>query len=187
MERIVFGGREQSHVLLAWGTAGLDAPDRRALDLAAACLGSPGGRLFQSIRDRYGLGYHVDAENMAAPKAGLFSLSMATEHARSEEARDRLMEQLQLVAENGVDAEELERAKARVLFGRLEALQLPGSRAAEIAYWERCEQGGFDRVDRELQALEALRVDEIQAAVCSLLAQSARVCVRSLPKSQKDS
>jgi len=185
LERIVYAGREQSQVILAWGTAGLDALDRRALDLAAGCLGSPGGRLFQSIRDRYGLGYHVDADNMAAPKAGLFSLSMATEHTRSEEARDRLMEQLQLVADEGVAAEELERAKARILFGRLEALQLPGSRAAEIAYWERCEQDGFDRVERELSALEALTAEDVQASVCSLLEDSARVCVRSLPKSKK--
>ena len=48
-EEILRAGRGQSHVVLAWGTGGLENEERVALDLAASVLASPAGRLFQRI------------------------------------------------------------------------------------------------------------------------------------------
>jgi zinc protease len=181
VEKVVLAGRGQSEVVLAWGTMGLEQPDRLALDLAASVMGSPGGRLFQTLRDKYALAYDVDAGHGIAPKGGVFSLELSTEAPRSEEARDRLMEQIRLVAEKGIAQEELDRAKAKLFFDRVDALQLPGSRAAELAYWERCAGNGFERVDQELAALESVGRKAVQAAVSDLLSRGGRVCVRSQP------
>jgi len=180
-EQCVRAGRGQSQVVLAWGTKGLDQPDRLALDLASSVMGSPGGRLFQTLRDKFALAYDVDAGHATAPKGGVFSLELSTEAGRSEEARDRLMEQLVLIAEQGVTQKEVDRAKAKLFFARVDALQLPGSRAAEIAYWQRCTGAGFERVDEELAALEKVSVEAIQAAVRALIERGGRVCVRSQP------
>jgi zinc protease len=181
IERVVRAGQAQSQVVLAWGTQGLSQPDRLALDLASAVMGSPGGRLFKVLRDQYALAYDVDAGHAAAPGGGVFSLELSTEAARSEEARDLLMNELVRVAERGVEKEELERAKAKVVFSRVEALQVPGSRAAELAYWQRCTGNGFERVDEELVALEQVGVGAVQRAVSALLDRGGRVCVRSQP------
>ena len=183
IERVVRAGQGQSQVVLAWGTQGLSQPDRLALDLASAVMGSPGGRLFKVLRDQYALAYDVDAGHTAAPAGGIFSLELSTEAARSEEARDLLMNELLRVAERGVEKQELERAKAKVVFSRVEALQVPGSRAAELAYWQRCTGNGFERVDQELVALEQVDVSAVQRAVAGLLERGGRVCVRSQPLS----
>lgn len=181
VEKVVRAGQGQSQVVLAWGTQGLEQADRLALDLAAAVMGSPGGRLFKVLRDQYALAYDVDSGHATAPSGGVFSLELSTEAVRSEEARDRLMAELERVAAKGVSTQELERAKAKMFFSRVEALQVPGSRAAEIAYWERCAGNGFERVDQELAALEQVDVLAVQQSVAALLDRGGRVCVRSLP------
>jgi zinc protease len=181
VERVVRAGQGQSQVVLAWGTQGLEQADRLALDLGAAVMGSPGGRLFKVLRDKHALAYDVDASHATAPEGGVFSLDLSTEAARSEEGRDRLMTELEYVATQGVCKQELERAKAKVFFSRVEALQVPGSRAAELAYWERCKGNGFERVDQELAALERVGPADVQQAISALLARGGRVCVRSLP------
>ena len=185
-EHIVRAGRGQSQVILGWGTKGLNQPDRLALDLAAAVMGSPAGRLFQRLRDHHALAYDLDASHASALQGGCFALELSTEAARSEEARDRLQEELRKVANHGVAGDELARAKAQLVFSRLDALQLPGSRAAELAYWERCSGNGSERVEQELAALEAVRETDVQEAVHRLLEDSSCVIVRSLPRKRTD-
>ena len=181
-EFVVHAGRGQSQVILGWGTEGLNRPDRLALDLAASVMGSPAGRLFQSLRDHHGIAYDLDASNASALGAGCFALELTTESGRSEEARDRLLEELRLVAREGVAAAELERSKAQLVFSRLDALQMPGSRASELAYWERCLGRGPEGVAQELAALEKLDESAVQQAVERLLSEAACTTIRSLPK-----
>ena len=181
-EHVVRAGRGQSQVILGWGTQGLGQPDRLALDLAASVMGSPAGRLFQSLRDHHGIAYDLDASHASALGGGCFALELTTESRRSEEARERLLEQIRGVAREGLGEEELERSKAQLVFSRLDSLQMPGSRASELAYWERCLGRGPEGVAEELARLEQIGASEVQCAVQRLLESSACVTVRSMPR-----
>ena len=86
------------------------------------------------------------------------------------------------MAREGVAAAELERSKAQLVFSRLDALQMPGSRASELAYWERCLGRGPEGVAQELAALEKLDESAVQQAVERLLSEAACTTIRSLPK-----
>ena len=57
-------------------------------------MGSPAGRLFQSLRDHHGIAYELDASHAAALGGGCFALELTTESRRSEEARERLLHEL---------------------------------------------------------------------------------------------
>ena len=114
---------------------------------------------------------------------GCFALELTTEARRSEEARELLREQIQRVAQEGLEAAELERSKAQLVFSRLDSLQMPGSRASELAYWERCFGRGPEGISEELASLEKLGKADVQQAVQRLLETSACITVRSLPRS----
>ena len=129
--------REQAHLILSWPGARLIDPDGAALELASEILGRQGGRLFRSVREERGLAYTVSVANSPAWDGGVFGVYLGCESERLEEAREAALAEVMALAETPPTPEELSAAKE--LAAGLSAMdrQRAGSRAIELALWER--------------------------------------------------
>ncbi len=108
-------------------------PDRPALDVLGVLLGSPGGRLFQRLREEAGLSYDVQAFHLSALQGGLFACALGTAPERLGEAQDALRDSLQDLVARPPSREELERAVAALVGTAEMDLQRASYRAQRMA------------------------------------------------------
>lgn len=105
--------RDRAQTALAFGfpAPARNHPDVFALMVAANAISGLGNRLFEELRSRRSLAYSVSAYPIARWLAGTFVAYIATSPDRETEARRALLDQLATLAEDGIDQDELERAK----------------------------------------------------------------------------
>ncbi len=123
---------EQTHVLL--GMEGLPAThdDVYALGLCVSILGGGmASRLFQELREKRGLVYHVSAQTSAYADTGMVSMYAATAHAQARSVAAMMLEELARLARD-VTPEELARAKAQQRAELVMSRENPGTVAGWI-------------------------------------------------------
>ena len=89
--------KEQSVVMVGFRGTTLTAADRDALDLLTAVLSGMSGRLFQSVRERYGLSYTLGATSAPGWDPGSFVIYAATKPQERERVLQVVREQLELL------------------------------------------------------------------------------------------
>jgi len=131
----------EAQVTLAFEGRPYASDDHQAAQVLATVLGGGmSSRLFQEIREKQGLCYSISAFHWGYRDTGLFGIHAAT----GADDLDRLMASLgdEIVrAVDGIDEEEVRRAKAQLRAGLLMSLESPVSRASQIArqilIWDR--------------------------------------------------
>jgi predicted Zn-dependent peptidase len=151
---------EQTHLLL--GTPGLGRLDERryaAAVLDAAVGGGMSSRLFQEIREKRGLVYSVGSALTHYAGAGAFSVYAGCSKKRVPEVLRLIREGLDLVAAEGLTAEEVSRARGQLKGGMVLGLEDTGSRMSRLGKSE-LSYGEYLPVREVLARLDA--VDEQQ-------------------------
>jgi zinc protease len=129
--------KEQAHILVGMRGVGVLHPDRYALRVLESILASQGGRLFVQLREKQSLAYTVTARSLEGLDPFIFFIYLATSPEKTEAALDGIGEELQRVRQQGVTAQEVERAK-RYLVGNYEIeVQKNSALAAMLAFDER--------------------------------------------------
>ncbi len=128
-------------------------PDRAALDVLGALLGSPGGRLFQQLREEAGLSYDVQANHLSGLQGGLFTCGMGVTPGRLREAGTALDASLEQLRRDPPSHAELERAISALVGAEAMDLQRSSYRALRMAQDERFGLDGR----RYLQNLDDVR------------------------------
>ena len=171
--------REQAHLVIGWPGARLIDPDGAALELACEILGRQGGRLFRAVREERGLAYAVSMSNSPAWDGGVLGIYVGCEGERVEEAREAALAEVQALALTPPSAEEL--AAAKELAAGLAAMdrQRAGSRAIELAIWERYGVRGDRLREWEAERRAAVTAEEVSLALASKMV--GRVEVQMLP------
>jgi predicted Zn-dependent peptidase len=106
---------DQAHLILGVESYPLQHPDRYALHLLSAVLGSGmSSRLFLEVRERRGLAYYVHGMNHSYTDAGSLFAQAGVDLTRIDEAVSVIAEQFAGMAEEPVGSEELEKARALV-------------------------------------------------------------------------
>jgi predicted Zn-dependent peptidase len=114
---------DQAHLILGVPSYPIDHPDRYALQIVGAILGSGmSSRLFTEVRERRGLAYYVYAANHSYVDAGSLFSQAGVDVKRADEAVETIARELRRIATEPVEAEELEKSK-NLAKGRL-TLQL---------------------------------------------------------------
>ncbi len=167
------GPWQQAQLMLGFRTCPVLHPDRPALDVLGALMGSPGGRLFQRLREEAGLSYDVQAYHMAALQGGLFTCGMGVTPGRLPEARRGLAQSLEQLKLEPPTEDELERAIAALTGAAAMDLQRSSYRALRMAQDEcfgldgRRFQSNLDDVRRvgldDLRRVAARYLDPAQA------------------------
>ncbi len=96
------------------GTTLFDA-DRYALELIQESCSDLGSRLFLRVREKLGLAYYVGAQNFMGLAPGYFAFYTGTEPAKAALVEKELLKEAELLRTEGLSAEELKRAKAKII------------------------------------------------------------------------
>ncbi|MEI6078693.1 MAG: pitrilysin family protein, partial [Verrucomicrobiota bacterium] len=110
-----FRDKKQAVLVIGFPGTSMDADDKYALDLLQECCSDLGSRLFLRIREQLGLAYYVGAQNFTGLVPGYFAFYTGTEPAKVAQVEAELLKEAELLRTGGVTAEELKRAKAKII------------------------------------------------------------------------
>jgi predicted Zn-dependent peptidase len=106
---------EQAHLILGVPSYPIEHPDRYALQMLTAVLGSGmSSRLFLEVRERRGLAYYVHGMNHSYTDAGSLLAQAGVDIKRIDEAVKVIVEQFARMADEEVGSEELEKSRSMV-------------------------------------------------------------------------
>jgi len=153
--------KEQAVLVLGFPGARLDSPDRFALELIQEACSDMGSRLFMRIRDELGLAYYVGANLLTGQTPGYFAFYCGTAPDQIERVEQELRAQAGLLRTEGLGAEELARAKAKLIGQRKISRQDLGAFAMSTALDELYGLG-FDHFESEASRFEAVTDADIR-------------------------
>src|ERR1700757_3545353 len=180
---------EQTHVFLGVRTPGRHWKHRWALSVLNTALGGGlSSRLFQQVRESRGLAYSVYSSLDTFSDAGALSVYAACLPERFGEVARVTTEVLETVARDGITEAECRIAKGSLRGGLVLGLEDSNSRMNRIGRSE-LNYAKHRSIDRTLQELGEVTVDEVNAAARQLLGKPYGVAVlgphqskRSLPQ-----
>ena len=125
--------RKQSALAMLFPGPSRRDPERFAAETWSAIAAGLGGRLFESLRSKRSLAYTVIANSWQRRRAGGLLTYIATDPQRLSEARDAMLDELDLFRREAPSAEEVARATATLVGGVEMSRQTAGEYAGEIA------------------------------------------------------
>ena len=153
---------EQAHLILATPWIESKGEKRYVAHLLESILGSgTSSRLWQSIREKRGLAYSVDASGISFQDCGIFTIYAATSPKQLGEVVDLSIAELKKIKREGVSRAELDLAKDQTIASILLGLEDSGTRAANLAQQEIIFETQIS-LDETLQKIEAVNAEEIQ-------------------------
>ena len=162
--------KQTNQTLISYG---FRLPELTARNFALASLAEnilgkgPGSRLWP-LRQKEKLAYNVAAEATLFKEAGLLEIYLETDPARAGLAAARLKQVLSELTEHGIDAEELQTAKAMAKANALRDNETKDRRCSNRAFWEAAGLGA-DFLERLAAEVDSVSGEEFQAFVRTCL------------------
>lgn len=159
---------EQANVVL--GTTGLTATDPRRYVMSvlnAVLGGGMSSRLFQEVREKRGLAYSVYSFASGYSDAGWFGLYAGCAPGKVEQVLGLLVDELERLAGDGMDDDELARAHGQICGGLVLGMEDSGSRMSRLGKAELV-HGEFTDLDESLARIRAVTSDDVQALAADL-------------------
>ena len=176
---------QQNVLTLGFPACALESPQIHAATYACAVLGGSGSsRLFQRLREEWGLVYSVDAYHAAFLGAGTVCITMGL--AADKEA-SAIRETLRLCKEfpASITAQELDRAKMQTLAAAAMSLESPSTSASRIGR-NLLLRGEVLEEDALLQKLQNVTFEEVRDAAAQILQpDNLSLCVVGKTHTQK--
>ncbi len=166
--------KKQAVLLVGFPGTSLLNEDRYAMELLSEACSDLGSRLFLRIREKLGLAYYVGAQNFAGLVPGYFTFYTGTEPGKVEQVEKELLKEAELLRAEGLTADELKRAQAKVIGQKKIGRQDLGSFAAATALDE-LYGIGFANQDTENAKYEAVTLAQVQAVARKYLQPDAVV------------
>jgi zinc protease len=169
--------KKQAVMVIGFPGTTLHDTNRYALDLIQEACSDLGSRLFLRIREELGLAYYVGAQHFLGLAPGYFAFYVGTTPEKVGLVEKELFDQAALLRAEGLTAEELKRAKAKIIGQKKISRQDLGSLATATALDELYGLG-FAHSEAEDALYEAVTLEQIKAAADKYLrAESAVVAV----------
>jgi predicted Zn-dependent peptidase len=159
--RVTTRDTEQAHIVFGCPSIPRDDDRRFALTLVDHVLGGGmSSRLFHEIRETRGLAYAVHSFRLPFSDAGASAVYVGTTPSQADEVLKIVREQLDMILDDGITEEELERAKGHVKGALALGLEDPNSRMNRIG---RTELTGMEHltVDETVERITAVTPGEI--------------------------
>ncbi|MEM6490671.1 MAG: pitrilysin family protein [Pseudomonadota bacterium] len=160
---------EQTHIALAWAAPALADPRQHAVAALSTLLGGGmSSRLFYEIREVRGLAYAVHSFVSQYADAGLFGVYAGADDEAAAELVD-CVGAVMNAARDGVDIEELNRAKAQLRAGLFMGRESAGGRCEALAH-QLSVYGRPIAPEETLSDLDAVDVAAVKAELEALMA-----------------
>jgi zinc protease len=166
--------KKQAVLVIGFRGATLFDADRHALELIQESCSDLGSRLFLRVREKLGLAYYVGAQNFMGLAPGYFAFYTGTEPAKAAQVETELLAEAELLRTEGLSAEELKRAKAKIIGQKKIARQELGG-LAQMQALDELYGLGFAHGDTEDAKFEAVTLEQIKAAAQKYLKPDAFV------------
>jgi len=173
--------KEQAVIVVGFRTVGLEDRDVHALNLIDEACSDMGSRLFNRIREELGLAYYVGAQNFAAMGAGAFYFYVGTDPKKVKLAEKELMAQINDLADNGLHADEIDRARVTWRSSWLRAQQ-GNTGMADVCAWNEINGLGWDHFQKLPGIMADISSKEIQRVAAKYFGEKKAFIVRVLPK-----
>jgi zinc protease len=173
--------KKQSVLVLGYRGAALHDPERYALELLQEACSDLGSRLFLRIREQLGLAYYVGAQNFVGLAPGYFAFYVGTMPEKTAEVEQELLNEAGLLCRDGLSAEELQRAKAKVIGQKKIARQDLGGLAMTTALDELFGLG-YAHSEAEDALFEAVTLEQVKSVARKYLTPDALVVATVTPK-----
>jgi zinc protease len=160
--------KKQAVMVIGFPGATVDDPDRFALELIQEACSDLGSRLFLRIREKLGLAYYVGAQNFLGLVPGYFAFYVGTDPAKVDLVESELLKEAGQLRAHGLTAEELQRAKAKVVGQKKIARQDLGGYAMTTALDELYGLG-YQHTDIEDAEFEAVTLKQTRHAAAKYL------------------
>ena len=138
--------------------------DRYALDLLQEACSDLGSRLFLRVREKLGLAYYVGAQHFPGLAPGYFAFYAGTEPTKAALVEQEFLKEAELLRTEGLTAEELKRAKAKIIGQKKISRQDLGSLASLTALdelyglgYQRTESGRREVRSRDARTSQSCR------------------------------
>jgi zinc protease len=166
--------KKQAVVVVGYEGTTIADPDRYALELLQEACSDLGSRLFLRIREKLGLAYYVGAQNVLGLSPGYFAFYAGTMPEAVDVVERELLMEAELLRTEGLSAEELQRAKAKIIGQRKIARQDLGALAAATALDELYGLG-FQHNQVEDACYEAVTLEQVRTVALKYLNQDSFV------------
>ncbi len=175
--------RDKKQAVMVIGFAGttIHSPDRFALELIQEACSDLGSRLFLRIREKLGLAYYVGAQNVLGLAPAYFAFYVGTDPAKADLVQTELLAEADSLRRDGLAADELHRAKAKIVGQKKIARQDLGGHASAVALDELYGLG-FQHSDHEDADYQAVTVEETRRVARKYLRDNAVVVALIRPE-----
>ncbi|MGQ0793408.1 MAG: M16 family metallopeptidase [Deltaproteobacteria bacterium] len=156
--------KAQAHIIVGFQAPTLYDADRYPFEVLNAVLAGQGGRLFLELRDKKSLAYTVTSFLTFGLEPGFFGVYIGCAPEKRYESLAAIKDQLRLVLDSGITADELNRAQ-NYLVGNFEiGLQQNSAQAGKISLDE-LYKAGWDDYKRYSQGIyDVTQEDVLRAA-----------------------
>ncbi|MHB1912823.1 MAG: M16 family metallopeptidase, partial [Acidimicrobiales bacterium] len=163
---------EQAHVVVGFPTPGRHDPDRFTLSVLDHVLGGGlSSRLFQEIRERRGLAYSVYSYRSTFEDTGILAFYAGTAPARAREVLDRMMGELERMADSGATERELAVAKGHMRGETALSLEDSAARMSRAARSQLL-HGEVLEVEDVVARVEAVSLEDVARVAKQTLTQT---------------
>lgn len=157
--------KEKAQGVLMVGYCGADifSPDRFALELIDEASSDLGSRFFVRIREQMGLAYYVGASQMQGLVPGLFLFYLGTDPQKIGPVKAALLEEISKLASEGLTADELARAKKKMI-GQQQIANQSNDSFGYMAALDELYGLGFNHYKTLEREVEAVSLEDIRRA-----------------------
>jgi zinc protease len=166
--------KKQAVIVIGFAATTIHDDDRYALDLLQEACSDLGSRLFLRVREKLGLAYYVGAQHFPGLAPGYFAFYAGTEPTQIGLVEQEFLKEAELLRTEGLTAEELKRAKAKIIGSKKIARQDLGSLASLTALDELYGLG-YQRTDLDDAKFEAVTLEQVKAVAQKYLKPDAFV------------
>ncbi len=156
--------RDKKQAVLVIGYPGttMFSEDRYALELLQECCSDLGSRLFLRIREQLGLAYYVGAQTLCGVAPGYFAFYTGTEPTKVEQVETELLREAELLRSEGLTADELKRAKAKII-GQKKIARADLGHLATTTALDELYGLGYQRSEQDDAKYETVTLEQIKA------------------------
>ncbi|MBU2547313.1 MAG: insulinase family protein [Proteobacteria bacterium] len=170
---------------MAFHIPGFKSDQTRVLDVLSVILGQGrSSRLNRRIKEEQGLVHEISTESYTPEDPGLFLVAAQLDAGRALPALKAIMAEISRLARDGVDPEELERAKLNIKADFIRSRETMGGEARTVAYFEAL-GGDYRDEARYLSEIERMGPEDIQAAAARFLTSENMTVALQLPEASE--
>ena len=155
--------KKQAVVVIGFPGTTMHDDDRYPLELIHESCSDLGSRLFLRIREQLGLAYYCGAQNFAGVAPGYFAFYTGTEPTKAAQVEKELLAEAELLRTEGLTAEELKRAKAKIIGQKKISRQDLGT-LASLTGLDELYGLGYQHAEHDDAKYEAVTMEQIKAA-----------------------